>query len=414
MARIFSYGLVLSFSIFVSFLSHSQVGHQNYYLVSWFVGGWFTLLALGGILTWLRPAPIKLHPVLIFLCLLPLIGTEPLFENDQYRYFWEGKVLSEGLNPWRIHPSSEALDGIDFPERELVGYNKLTSPYSPLAVAYHALFSQFSYKTALIALQLVNALLCAGIFIVLPPLRSVYAVGIAALLGKEFAQSVHIDLLVWIFLWLAVTRMKMGSVKIAAAAFIVSSLLKVNILLMVPWFLCLAFRMQKYRGVVIWIFALIFALAGNTFGPLSFHESSGLVVFMKHWVWHSGVIALWETLGGEAVLGIQLANIVWVSGIGVLGVLCLVRQFDGWKWSTILFTFTAFWRPAFNGWYFPWFGLSAAIAGQEMALIYGLMSPLAYVRYAEPSHFWQLFFVFSTHLLGGAYLARQIKIKGFI
>ena len=236
MARIASYGLVLSFSVFVMFLSHQQVGHENYTMASWFVGGWVAFLSLAGLLTWLRPASIKLHPALVFLCFLPMLGTEPLFENDQYRYFWEGKVLIEGFNPWRVPPAAELLDGVDFLERELVGFNKLTSPYSPLAVAYHAAFSWLPYSGALLALQTVNALLCAFVFFLLPPLKPIYVVGIAGLIGKEFAQSVHIDLLVWLFLWLALTLTKRGALKMAGVAFVLSALLKVNILLMYPWF----------------------------------------------------------------------------------------------------------------------------------------------------------------------------------
>lgn len=411
MARTASYALVLSFSIFVAFLSRQQVGHEAYVMASWFVGGWVAFLALGGLLSWRWPAAIRLHPALVAVCLLPMLGTEPLFENDQYRYFWEGKVLTAGHDPWRVPPAAELLDGVDFPERELVGFNKLTSPYSPLAVVYHAAFSWLPYDSALLALQIVNVLLCALVFYLLPPLTPVYAVGIAGLLGKEFAQSVHIDLLVWLFLWAALARMAKGSLKLAAGAFVVSALLKVNILLMYPWFFCAALRAHKGRGVALWILVLAVTLAGNLLGPVSFHESSGLVAFMEHWVWHSGVLALWQTVGGEVSSGIQMANVVWASGIAALGLLCLRWRFDGFHWSTVVYTFSALWRPAFNGWYFPWFGLSAAMAGQHLAIWYGLAAPLAYVKYADPSQEWLLFFVVTTHLPGAIYLAKQTILK---
>ncbi len=411
MARIISYVLVLSFSLFVAYLCQQQVGHENYVMAAWFVGGWIVFLSLAGLLTWRRPALIKLHPALVFICFIPMLGTEPLFENDQYRYFWEGKVLIEGFDPWRVPPAAELLDGVDFPERELVGFNKLTSPYSPLAVAYHTAFSWLPYSGALLALQIVNALMCAAVFFFLPPLRPVYVIGIAGILGKEFAQSVHIDLLVWLFLWLALTLTKRGALKLSAVAFVVSALLKVNILLMYPWFICAAFRAQRFRGVAISLAALAVALGGNVLGPLSLHESSGLVAFLEHWVWHSGVIALWQMLGGEVSSGIQLANIIWALGIAALGLLCLRWPFEGWHWSTVVYSFSAFWRPAFNGWYFPWFGLSAAMAGQELAIWYGLASQLAYVKYADPSQEWLLIFIVTTHLPGAFYLARQIILK---
>ena len=411
MAKALPYGLIFCFSGFVSWVAHAQVGHESYVHVTTFILGWFGLLALGTALTWLRPEAIKLNPVFVVLCFLPLLGSEPLFENDQYRYFWEGKVLSEGFNPWRTPPAAEALDGIDFPERDLVGFNKLTSPYSPLAVVYHALFAQFSYSTALLLLQLVNALLCAGIFFLLSPLRPVFVIGIAGILGKEFVQSVHIDLLVWLFFWLAMTRLKAGALKTSAVAFVLSSLFKVNILLMFPWFFCAAFRSHKVRGVAIYGASLLVSLVCNGLGPLSFHDRSGLVAFMQHWVWHSGILGLWEYFGGLANDGIFWVNVFWMQGIAALGLLCLFKSFEGWRWSTIVYTFNALLRPAFNGWYFPWFGLSAALAGQELALIYGFMSPLAYVKYAAPTEGWLLVFILATHFFGSLYLFRQVIIK---
>jgi hypothetical protein len=411
MARTASYAVVLGFSIFVTFLSHQQVGHETYVMASWFVGGWIAFLALGGLVSWRWPGAIQFHPVLVAVCLLPMLGTEPLFENDQYRYFWEGKVLTAGFDPWRVPPAAELLDDVAFPERELVGFNKLTSPYSPLAVAYHAVFSWLPYHSALFMLQLVNLFLTALVFFLLPPLKPIYAVGVAGLLGKEFVQSVHIDLLVWLFLWVALSRMAKGSLKLSAAAFVVSALLKVNTLLVYPWFLCAAYRARRFSGVALWLGALVVALGGNLLGPVSFHESSGLVAFMEHWVWHSGVLALWQTFGGEVSSGIQLANGVWASGIAVLGVLCLRWRFDGLHWSTVVYVFSAFWRPAFNSWYFPWFGLSAAMAGQHLAMWYGLAAPLAYVKYADPSQEWLLAFIITTHLPGAIYLAKQTIVK---
>lgn len=414
MAKFFSYVLILVFSFFVLVLTENQIGHESYPMARWFIGGWLVLLSLAGVLTIWRPIPIKLNPVIVFLCLLPLLGTEPLFENDQYRYFWEGKVLSEGFNPWREYPASNLLDNIDFPERHLVGFNKLTSPYSPLAVVYHSFFSHLSYNNALFLLQLFNAFLCGIVFWLLPPMMPVFAIGVAGLLGKEFAQSVHIDLLVWLFFFLSISLMKKDSVRLSALFFAISSLLKVNILIMFPWFFCSAFRTDKYRGVFFWLLILSVSVGGNVLGPLSFHASSGLVAFMEHWVWHSIVIAFWQVLGGDSTSGIVFANLAWGCGIAGLGLFCLKKQFDGWKWSTLLFTFTAFWRPAFNGWYFPWFGLSAALAGENLALIYGLLSPLAYVKYVDPSDGLLFVLIVTTHVPGVIYLLRQFFIKRIV
>lgn len=89
-------------------------------------------------------------PILLILAivfrLFPLL-TEPLFEDDHYRYLWEGFISGQELNPYIVAPAnffgvslssemSAVLDGVSYPE--------LTSVYGAAA---QAIFS-FSYWLA--------------------------------------------------------------------------------------------------------------------------------------------------------------------------------------------------------------------------------------------------------------------------
>jgi hypothetical protein len=403
------YGSLFAFACFVAVLAHQQSGHEAYSHVTWFLAGWFALLLAAALLGARSTGEIKLHPALVFVCFLPFVGSEPLFENDQYRYLWEGKVLSAGHNPWTEAPASERLDGIDFPQRELVGFNKLTSPYSPLAVFYHALFSGLAYPEALVLLQLVNAVLGAWVVFLLPPLRPVYVVGLAGLIGKEFVQSVHIDLLVWIFLLFAMRFQEKASLLKAGLCFCLSALLKVNILLTAPWFVAVAYRRARFKGVLLWTGVLGVSIGANVLGPLNGQQASGLTAFLQHWVWHSALLDLWQYTGEEITSGIRLANIFWGLGLCVLGVLALIHRCSGLRWSTALFTLTAFCRPAFNAWYSPWFALNGAMAGEKWPLIYGLLSPLAYVKYADPAQMVLSLIIVTTHAPAVIYFYNESK-----
>lgn len=408
-----SYGLIFFFALFLALLARLQTGHESYPMASWFLWGWIVFIVLAGTLSVWHPSKMKLSALGVAVALLPVLGSEPLFENDQYRYLWEGKVLSEGLNPWQIPPAEETLDHIDFPQRELVGYNKLTSPYSPLAVVYHAAFSGLSYQHALMGLQLINIGLSAFVIGLLPPLAPIFTIGLTGLVAKEFAQSVHIDLVAWMFFFFALKLFERGQSGRAALCFAVSGLIKVNILLAFAWFFSSAWRSSRWRGAILWGLTLVVCLGANLWGPLSLHQNSGLMAFMEHWVWHSLILALWQFVGFTPLEGIKLANMLWLSGIIAGSLFCLRRAMAGWSWSTFLFAHTAFWRPAFNPWYAPWFALTGAHAGERWIMIYGLLSPLAYTKYAAPSDELMLGVICLTHLPFILYLVSYLKKSRF-
>ncbi len=69
-------------------------------------------------------------PVLLLLAIvfrIPSLFVEPLFEDDHYRYLWEGFLSAEGFNPYLVAPAdffdvnlspkiSAVLDGVSYPE----------------------------------------------------------------------------------------------------------------------------------------------------------------------------------------------------------------------------------------------------------------------------------------------------------
>ena len=59
-----------------------------------------------------------------------------LFENDHYRYIWEGKVVAAGENPYKHAPKSKELKHIEYEHKKKIAYNKLTSIYPPLSQVF--------------------------------------------------------------------------------------------------------------------------------------------------------------------------------------------------------------------------------------------------------------------------------------
>lgn len=402
------YFLILLLSLGISILSHNQMGHKEYFMAQYFIITWIGYLTGAGLIDYLlKKKLIKLNVFLIAVCFIPVIGTEPLFENDQYRYLWEGKIFSEGFNPWKIAPASKSLDIISFPERDLIGFNKLTSPYSPLAVIYHSWFSHLTYRYAVSAIQIVNIVLSCFVIFILPPMRPLYLLGIVGLLCKEFAQSIHIDLIAWMFLYFAVNLLETKKQLSSCIMFGLSTLFKVNGFIAFPWFIVKTYRSRDRKWVLLWIAILLICLALNFAGPLNQNESSGLSAFLQYWVWHPGLLSIWEIWSSDTYLGVKVLNLVWIGGITIFGLILLISSRFEKNWLTCVFTFTALARSAFNTWYFPWFGLFGAFAGESLPIIYALMSPFAYIRYAQPDKVLLYFMILITHIWGGIYLFKN-------
>ena len=77
-----------------------------------------------------------LLPVLLLLILVRLsfLGMRPVGSDDVYRYIWDGRVQSAGINPYRYAPDDTALTDLRTPELPtLVNHANLRTLYFPLS-----------------------------------------------------------------------------------------------------------------------------------------------------------------------------------------------------------------------------------------------------------------------------------------
>jgi hypothetical protein len=65
---------------------------------------------------------------------LPLVGVPLLLSDDVYRFLWEGKVLSHGMNPFVLAP--DAIAGLDDALRSKVNHPSIPSIYPPIALVW--------------------------------------------------------------------------------------------------------------------------------------------------------------------------------------------------------------------------------------------------------------------------------------
>lgn len=266
--------------------------------------------------------------ILAFAVLFRAIGvlTYPVFEDDFFRYLWDGRMLVEMGSPYGVAPADFfTLDNLKDWEATVldrINYPDVPTVYGPVAQWFFG-FSYWLAPGSVTALQVGFALADIGILVMLLRLAAPVAAMLYAfspLVVKEFAMSAHVDVLGVLFLVGAVvayTRQRwllVGLLLALAAGVKVFALVAAPFLLGFKWRAWLALLVT---GVVVaWPFGLLTAW---------FPE--GLQVMGSQWLFNSPL---------HYALHYALHNVLnpqWIV-VGLLSLFALLWlwQYSGWMW----------------------------------------------------------------------------------
>lgn len=343
------------FNILILYLFHFSFVFLSYYLDSLFIKegsytGFHYLLVLNVLyFIWAKFSKLQISTLHIFILGFFFIGTEPSFENDHYRYLWEGKVISHGFNPYKLPPRSKNLKHIEYQKRKDISYNKLTSIYPPLAQVLFLTLSPFKYRVAFSILQLLGLFLLVYIVFNLFPKGDKYLIFILPYLFKEFVQAVHIDILAFfVFVFLFKKNRYFQGIFFAFQV-------KVLSIIAIP-FLLLKGLFQD-RKVLIHTVVLI-ALIGLTLYlyPSNMNgKYTGAGAYIKYWSWNS--------LPGALLIkfGVKPLNLRYILlGLFSLSYLYLVIVYirnnftQTWELSGTAMMFLLICSPVLHPWYMFW------------------------------------------------------------
>ena len=289
-------------------------------------------------------APLTL--VLIFAALFRLVVlfSEPIQEDDFYRYLWDGKVVASGLNPYRFTPREVQTDngkeGPLQPYRELtetdarfalilsrVNHPDVPTLYPPVAQAVFGLAALIA-PGSLLALRLIffcfDLAVCGVIVKLLCHLgRSPLWVLIYAwspLVIKETINSSHYDVVPTFLLVLALLALVTGRLSVGFLSLGGAILGKVFPVVLLPLFAFHAWRrygLGKACGGLV-LTSLVVACGYAPFVAAGSGLWQGFVTFAEHWQTNSFVFPLLHQMVTDRWLanGIVagcLAGAVWVA-----------------------------------------------------------------------------------------------------
>jgi len=264
--------------------------------------------------------------ILILLLLLIVrvsyIGMEPLGSDDFYRYMWDGRVQSSGINPYKYKPDDAAL--IQLHTTRLpshVNHPEMGTVYFPLGewifYAGYALSGEKVWGFQLLVL-LAEALTTIGLLLLMRGISSapwhvlLYAASPLAIL--QYSLDAHVDAFGFPFLVFGLLLYRRKKTTVSLLLLGLSLLIKPVALVILPiLFLQERGIINKSRVVVLPLAVLIVSFIPYTFDANPFEA---LTTFSKHWYFNGALFSVLFPIISDnqatrlwclAILGIALA-----------------------------------------------------------------------------------------------------------
>jgi alpha-1,6-mannosyltransferase len=227
-----------------------------------------------GVITWrvIRDPTVPLLLIVIgaILFRIPLLTSTPTLSTDVWRYVWDGRLINEGVNPYKYRVDSEELADLRTDINPRIEHQWMASPYPPVAQGVFAagyailpdnptvmqfLFMFFDLLTMMLLIHFLR-------FLERPPaLVLLYAWN--PLMVVEFAHGAHVDSLMTFLTLLAiyftVTHQQVRSV----LALVLATLTKFIPALLLPIFIMRwGLRKSLLYGVLVGLAFIPFMSAG--------------------------------------------------------------------------------------------------------------------------------------------------------
>lgn len=333
------------------------------------------LLAFLGIVAWTgipafalylhavrRDEPIPVARLLFWAAAFRLCGLigGPFYEDDFYRYLWDGYRFATAGTPYGISPDTfflvdqtvplalqAALDQINHPE--------LPTIYGPTAQVLFLLayYIQPGSVAVLQGLLIAVDLVMVGLLLRLAPARNVLLYAWCPLVIKEIAFTAHPDGLGVCLLLAAIVLVARGREGWAAVCLALAVGAKIFVLILAPLVLIRA------RPIHWCCFAAALAVLYAPFAIMGATEFESLAVFAREWEFNSALFGLFTVVlsptQAKVVLGIACAMFwLWY---------CRRHRREGatvprgdWVYGAFLVA-----APVINPWYLLWLLPFAAV-----------------------------------------------------
>ena len=279
------------------------------------------------------------------------LSGQPVFEDDYFRYLWDGHQLANGINPYLLAPSvffDNTGLGQDF--QLILGqinYPDIRTIYGPV-LQWSFVLAYWVSPGEVWPLQLIYSLCFLGLVAALVHLcgyRHTLWLAWSPLVFKEIILTAHPDIFAVLLLMLAVIFHRQNNMTLCATLLALSIAGKIFAVLLLPFLMLKA----KLRHWLIFI-----AVLGALYLPFMTYGDglSGLEAMANGWEYNSVIF----------ILLLSFLPAVWVKLI----LACLLLSVFGFYWNRyrknenqlirgdLLFGLFLLCSPVINPWYLIW------------------------------------------------------------
>lgn len=338
---------------------------------------------------------------------LVMLFSEPILENDVYRYVWDGSMLKSGLNPYTFSPETAFTLGVPSApieaERQII-YQKINYPhiptiYPPVAQAFFGFAQGLSpwslggWRVLLILAESLTLLMLMNILRLLgrtPAWIILFAWN--PLMLKEYSNSLHLDILAVCIVTLTVWFVLKQRYLLSWMALSLATGVKWYPVLFVAFLFLYQFKRQTLKNCWMGLSVYVGILVGQHLPFISPQGSMlvGLKTFAHSWQINDSFFSL-----VQLVLGLFLETFAAdfasrvVVGIVLCGVLVMlgfrqwrINTFDALCQSCLIGVATAFFlAPTGNPWYFTWLIPFLVITPSFPLIVFCMLVPMYYLDF---------------------------------
>jgi len=303
----------------------------------------------------------------LILRLMSLLG-DPLFEDDYFRYLWDGFQTATTNDPYSLAPSvffDRDVPEIFEPILSLINYPDIATVYGPVSEWFFAL-GYLIAPAEIWPLQLLASIADMVVLCVLFKMGAGNALLLYAwspLLLKEFSLTAHPDIYAILFMVLSCWAVYLNRALLAGAALALACGSKVFAILVLPYLLTRGWSFRNW-GMFGLAFAASLIAITACFGSITIWVPEGLMAMADSWLFNAPLYLMLLN-----VLPFQTIKLLLLSLFLVYGLITAWRRLtslaqststNGWihtpaafrgDWLYALFLLCL---PVVNPWYVAW------------------------------------------------------------
>ncbi len=332
---------------------------------------------------------------LIIIVILFIFFTQPVWENDFYRYMLDGLHLLSGIEPYFPSPIESPLKE-NYPSLiDKVGFPEVPTIYPPLAISIFSFLVRFSGENATVFL-LLSRISYYIIFYFLMffltskrklEFRKLILITTHPLILVEGITNAHFDLIL-----AGISALMLVSPQFMILFFPLAVSIKYTFITIFPIFLHLKDILIKIKSKIFYFkIGIIISLLPLFFGDFNLTVMlKNLSFFAAEWEMNSGIFRFFRWVGSfysnHESFTVKFATLI--SGISYLLILFLIHskreQFSIEKKLFLALSSLILLAPVCNPWYFLWMLPSAVLLegkSGEWSRYFFLFAPLYYCNF---------------------------------